>query len=206
MNIRLISILLVHFFIYANGQNDKSSECEMNVKSMSYLDIATQMIKSAKENYHTCPNTKVKVLDCEEILKNGYNASKVYTVWPKSRVLNGKPVDVYCDMDTDGGGWTVIQRRGNFSRSKDYFFQDWQAYKTGFGNVDKDFWLGNDNIFALTNQKLYSIRFDLKDVEGNKRYAQYDTFWIDDEEHKYTSHIKGYIGDAGIVMLMKANF
>ncbi|GFU23202.1 techylectin-5A [Nephila pilipes] len=144
MKIRLIGIILfTHpFFISAKGQNDKSSDCEMNTKSTSYLDIAAQMIQNAKENYRTCPNTKVKALDCEELLKSGYNISKVYTVWPKSRVLNGRPVDVYCDMDTEGGGWTVIQRRGNFSRPKDYFFQDWHAYKTGFGNIEKDFWLG----------------------------------------------------------------
>ncbi|GBN35406.1 hypothetical protein AVEN_195946-1, partial [Araneus ventricosus] len=55
----------------------------------------------------------------------------------------------------------------------------------------------NDNIFALTNQRLYSIRFDLKAVDGEKRHALYDTFWIDDENNKYTLHIKDYSGDAG---------
>ena len=61
------------------------------------------------------------------------------------------------------------------------------------------FFLGNDNIFGLTNQKVYSARFDLKDVEQNKRYALYDTFWIDDEIHKYTLHLSDFSGDAGIV-------
>ncbi|PRD27603.1 UNVERIFIED_CONTAM: Techylectin-5A [Trichonephila clavipes] len=59
----------------------------------------------------------------------------------------------------------------------------------------------NDNIFALTNQRLYSIRFDLKAMDGEKRFALYDTFWIDDENHKYTLHIQDYSGDAGDSMI-----
>ncbi|CAL1287174.1 unnamed protein product, partial [Larinioides sclopetarius] len=90
----------------------------------------------------------------------------------------------------------VIQRRGDFNRSEDYFFKDWASYKKGFGDVDKDFWKGNDNIFALTNQRLSSIRFDLQATDGERRYAHYDSFWIDDENNNYTFHIKDYIGDA----------
>lgn len=61
------------------------------------------------------------------------------------------------------------------------------------------YFLGNDNIFALSNQKLYSVRFDLKDATQDRRYALYDKFWIDDENHNYTLHISDYSGDAGIV-------
>ena len=63
--------------------------------------------------------------------------------------------------------------------------------------------LGNNNIFAITNQKLYSARFDLKDDEQEKKYAVYEEFWIDDENHKYTLHVSSYTGDAGIVKNMQ---
>ncbi|GIY56311.1 techylectin-5A, partial [Caerostris darwini] len=63
----------------------------------------------------------------------------------------------------------------------------------------------NDNIFALSNQRLYSIRFDLKAVDGEKRYALYHTFWIDDESHNYTLHIQDYSGDAGDSMISGHN-
>ncbi|GBN98728.1 Techylectin-5A [Araneus ventricosus] len=95
------------------------------------------------------------------------------------------------------GASEVIQRRGNFNRSKHFFYKDWSNYKSGFGDIEKDFWLGNDNIFALSNQRLCSIRFDLKAVDGEERYALYDTFWIDDELNNYTLHIKDYSGTAG---------
>ncbi|GIX97576.1 techylectin-5A [Caerostris darwini] len=136
-------------------------------------------------------------MDCAEVLHSGHSKSGVCTVWPKNRVAEDKPLDVYCDMDTDGGGWTGFQRRGNFLKPRDYFNKNWASYKKGFGHIDKDFWLGSDNIYALSNQRLYSIRFDLRAVDEEKRYALYETFWIDDENNKYTLHIQEYSGDAG---------
>ncbi|GFS36907.1 techylectin-5A [Nephila pilipes] len=186
---------------FSRGSENQTIPCNYAETSFTYLDVAMEMITRARRNFPKCRTTfrykDLKPIDCEELLRNGHNMSGVYTVWPKSRVMEDKPVNVFCDMDTAEGGWTVIQRRGNYGRSKDYFFKDWDSYKTGFGDIEKDFWLGNDNIFALTNQRLYSIRFDLKAVGGTKRYALYDAFWIDDEAHKYTLHIKDYSGDAG---------
>lgn len=37
----------------------------------------------------------------------------------------------------------IIQRRGDFGNPKDYFYRDWDAYKKGFGDILKDFWIGN---------------------------------------------------------------
>ena len=46
-------------------------------------------------------------------------------------------------METSGGGWTVIQRRGQFAdRSPLDFFRDWNTYKWGFGNMSEEFYLG----------------------------------------------------------------
>ncbi|GFQ68912.1 techylectin-5A [Trichonephila clavata] len=100
-------------------------------------------------------------------------------------------------MDTSGGGWTVIQRRGKFGGPMNAFNQNWESYKDGFGTLNEEFWLGNNNIHALTNQGHYTVRFDLQQKNKGRAYALYDKFWIDNEDQKYKLHISGYSGDAG---------
>nr|GBN25781.1 hypothetical protein AVEN_52990-1 [Araneus ventricosus] len=69
------------------------------------------MITKAKLYYPMSPiisqNNISSPIDCADILRNGYNKSGVYVIWPKSRLTNDRPLNVFCDMDTDGGGWTV---------------------------------------------------------------------------------------------------
>uniref|UniRef100_A0A4Q8K602 U24-Liphistoxin-Lsp1a_1 n=1 Tax=Liphistius sp. SGP-2016 TaxID=1905180 RepID=A0A4Q8K602_9ARAC len=139
-------------------------------------------------------------MDCKEILLSGRNVSGVYKIWPRNR-LPFVGVDVYCDMTTDGGGWTVFQRRGDFGSPSDYFSKDWNNYKEGFGNIEQDFWLGNDLLFGITNQRLYTLRVDMKNLRNESRFAIYDHFWINGEEHQYKLHVKGYSGTAGDALI-----
>ena len=56
----------------------------------------------------------------------GFKANGVYTIDPDGR---GK-FDVFCDMQTDGGGWTVFHKRNTGYTS---FYRNWDEYKAGFG-------------------------------------------------------------------------
>ncbi|GFR29239.1 techylectin-5A, partial [Trichonephila clavata] len=47
-----------------------------------------------------------KPIDCKEVLENGNTESGVYTIWPRSRSANCAAIEVYCDLETAGGGWT----------------------------------------------------------------------------------------------------
>ena len=57
----------------------------------------------------------------------------IYTLRP-GRGGGGLDVDAFCDMDTDGGGWAVFQRRADLLPGHN-FFLDWAKYSEGFVQV-----------------------------------------------------------------------
>ncbi|PIK42667.1 hypothetical protein BSL78_20478 [Apostichopus japonicus] len=75
-----------------------------------------------------------------------------------------------------------VQRRVNGSVD---FFRNWTSYKEGFGELDHEFWLGNDKLYYLTNQGRYTLRIDLVDRNGSSYFAKYDLFRINDENDNY---------------------
>ena len=96
-------------------------------------------------------------------------------------------------METDGGGWTVFQRRMDGTVD---FYRVWKHYLKGFGNLDGEFWLGLNKIHRLTSNNS-TLRVDLQDFSGNKRYAKYSKFYVGDSDTKYKLLVGGYTGDAG---------
>ena len=97
-------------------------------------------------------------------------------------------------MQTDGGGWTVFQRRMDGSTN---FYRSWDEYKRGFGNKSREFWLGLDAIHELTRRGGISLRVDLTTAAGSKYYAAYINFGIGTEISKYKLVIARYSGTAG---------
>ncbi|XP_078605260.1 microfibril-associated glycoprotein 4-like [Branchiostoma floridae x Branchiostoma japonicum] len=134
--------------------------------------------------------------DCSTLLQEGNDSSGIYTIYPFSNDVQGsdRSVGVFCDMHTDGGGWTVFQRRKDGSED---FYRGWADYKAGFGKLDGEFWLGNDKLHQLTSQAQYELRVDLEDFEGNSAYAQYQVFTVGSEAARYLLTVGGFNGTAG---------
>ncbi|XP_062615766.1 veficolin-1-like, partial [Saccostrea cucullata] len=100
--------------------------------------------------------------DCSDIVKRDPSRKGqdgVYVIYPDTRR------EVFCDMTTDGGGWTVIQKREDGETD---FYRTWKGYKEGFGNAAKNYWIGNDAIYALTKDENEKLRIDLQRHNGEQ--------------------------------------
>ncbi|XP_076615169.1 microfibril-associated glycoprotein 4-like isoform X2 [Chaetodon auriga] len=128
-------------------------------------------------------------VDCSDIQKEDTSRrSGVYTIYPLGE---RSAVQVYCDMQSEGGGWTVIQRRMDGSVN---FYRHWDQYKMGFGNAAGEYWLGLDNLNYLTRNRKYELLVDMEDFEGAKALAQYSSFSVDSECDGYMLHVSGFMG------------
>ncbi|NWV03090.1 TENR protein, partial [Ptilonorhynchus violaceus] len=129
--------------------------------------------------------------DCSQALLNGEATSGLYTIY-----LNGdkaQPLQVFCDMGEDGGGWIVFLRRQN---GKEDFYKNWKTYVAGFGDPNDEFWIGLENLHKITSQGQYELRVDLRD-KGDTAYAVYDRFSVGDAKSRYRLRVDGYSGTAG---------
>uniref|UniRef100_A0A3Q3KUR4 Tenascin-like n=1 Tax=Mastacembelus armatus TaxID=205130 RepID=A0A3Q3KUR4_9TELE len=129
--------------------------------------------------------------DCAQLFLNGETTSGLYTIYVGGE--ESQPIQVYCDMTTDGGGWLVFLRRQN---GKLEFFRNWKNYTAGFGNMNDEFWLGLANLHKITSSGYYELRVDLRD-NGESAYAQYDKFTIAEPRTRYKVYIGAYSGTAG---------
>lgn len=131
-------------------------------------------------------------------MSRGYPSSNPPLQMPRHVVvpvsLTGTTKQVYCDLDHDGGRWTVIQRRRDASVD---FNRNWTDYRDGFGDINSEFWLGNEIIHKLTSAGNNVLNIKLMDWTGNIVYAQYSGFSLDGESKDYTLHVGTYSGTAG---------
>uniref|UniRef100_A0A1A9WG82 Fibrinogen C-terminal domain-containing protein n=1 Tax=Glossina brevipalpis TaxID=37001 RepID=A0A1A9WG82_9MUSC len=104
-----------------------------------------------------------------------------------------------------GDGWLVIQRRMDGSVD---FFRNWIDYKTGFGNISGEFWIGLEHLHELTTlhgrQELVII---LEDFENVTKHVKYDSFVVGNENEKYLLKDVGeYTGDAGVAFARHSGY
>uniref|UniRef100_A0A672V5Z9 Tenascin XB n=1 Tax=Strigops habroptila TaxID=2489341 RepID=A0A672V5Z9_STRHB len=129
--------------------------------------------------------------DCAEEQLNGPGPSRETLIF-----LGGdpaRPLRVFCDMDTDGGGWLVFQRRQDGGTD---FWRGWDEYVRGFGNISGEFWLGNEALHALTSGPPVELRVDLR-TPRDAAFARYRDFRVAGAEEHFGLRLGAYSGTAG---------
>ena len=141
-----------------------------------------------------CPIVSSVNGSCCELKNNGFKFSNMPL---KSRVYNitnfcgdcQLTAEGYCDGDTDGGGWLVVQRRQDGSVD---FNRGWTDYEEGFGSLNGEFWYGLHPLHCLTNQGQWQLRIDFTFTNGTKSYLSYNKFSVGPANSQSVEHIRIY--------------
>ncbi|KAK6312830.1 fibrinogen C domain-containing protein 1 isoform X1 [Coregonus clupeaformis] len=198
--IQLLSESQINMVKVMNSVNDALNSMQKetgNLKGKFKADLQRAPVRSARPK--GCSNGS-RPRDCSDIYASGQREDGIYSVFPMHYPAG---FQVFCDMTTDGGGWTVIQRREDGAVN---FFRAWDAYRDGFGKITGEHWLGLKRMHALTIQANYELRIDLEDFENSTAFAQYGAFGVglfsvDPDEDGYPLTIADYSGTAGDSML-----
>ena len=92
----------------------------------------------------------------------------------------------------------VFQKRKNGEVD---FNRGWSDYVNGFGDPKWEYWLGLEKIHCLTAAVFRAeLRVDLGDFDGNRKYAQYNFFSVNNNRTNYKLEIGAYSGNAGDAM------
>ena len=113
-------------------------------------------------------------------------------IFPPDRVPTGvykmsigtfATANVYCNMTTDDGGWIVIQRNRNNSQLS--FNKNWREYEEGFGDLNKDFWVGLKLMHTLTQRGQWEMRVDYQKDDKTWSYLHYNQFSVGNASEEY---------------------
>jgi hypothetical protein len=117
--------------------------------------------------------------------------SGVYRIHPSTAP---QPFDVYCDMQTDGGGWTVIQKRNAGTGD---FNQPWNDYVNGFYELTADHWLGLEKLNWITMNQGQQLMITMLHNNGSLAYERYSSITVGDSGSNYVLSVGGSSGSAG---------
>ncbi|XP_068164972.1 fibrinogen alpha chain [Antennarius striatus] len=178
---------------FLNPFGDDIGAFKSNTADDDVPDIQARSVKTV-----TVVHTTDNVGDCAKVRQQQLNGEKngLFKIKPGG-TNSTKVVEVYCQQEGLIGGWLLVQQRENGTVS---FNRTWAEYRNGFGSVDAngkgEFWLGNQNLHLLTNQRETTMQVELEDWEGGKASAIY-TVRVGSEEEGYPLYVSQYSGDAG---------
>ena len=99
------------------------------------------------------------------------------------------PVRVRCNMESNGGGWTVLVRRTPDVDERVSFDRTWREYENGFGNLSGEFWYGLKNMHCLTTREPMEVELEVSKTDGTKILMSYGEFVVKGPDASYTLQV-----------------
>uniref|UniRef100_A0A6B0V7Q2 Putative ficolin/ixoderin n=1 Tax=Ixodes ricinus TaxID=34613 RepID=A0A6B0V7Q2_IXORI len=183
-----VAVLLIPV-VAVNAFTESSSKRVPEI-SERYTPVKTYMI------FDPCNTNKPgnRTVSCAQLRRQGQNMTNHYNITAHNKFL------VWCDMETDGGGWTVIQRRSETEGEGMEFEQSEANYAVGFRHSKSpSYWIGNENIHALTTHpnNRQVLRIEMTRATKEKIIVQYTTFQVGSKKEHYQLTIGGYSSPNG---------
>ncbi|XP_015258835.1 PREDICTED: angiopoietin-related protein 3 [Cyprinodon variegatus] len=178
-------------------QHDQLDHQKIKIKNLEEklsFNSFQHTVEKAKDSDQSVPdqfeylqiNSTDLPVDCSALFTRGETKSGIYTIKPNQ----SEPFYVYCEMSSDQG-FTVIQHRTDSTVD---FDQTWEMYEKGFGDMQKDFWLGLKKIHTISQLGNYILRIDVEDWKEEKHWAEY-SFSLEGPSEDYTLHVSHVEGD-----------
>ncbi|XP_064194537.1 angiopoietin-related protein 3-like [Anguilla rostrata] len=179
-----------------NFQRNKIKLLEERLNSETFQETVDKISNSTPEapglEYiaNNSTNSSIDIndlpVDCSHAFNRGERNSGIYPIKPNQ----SEPFYVYCQMTADGGS-TVIQSRQDGSVD---FDQMWAKYENGFGNLEKEFWLGLKKIYAIARQGSSILQIELEDWKQGRHSFEYN-FTLEGPDSHYALHLTQVSGD-----------
>ncbi|XP_036280462.1 fibrinogen gamma chain isoform X2 [Pipistrellus kuhlii] len=198
----LEDIMKFEALIISHESNIRFLKDIYNSNNQKIATLKQKVVQLEEKCQEPCKDT-VKIhditgKDCQDVSNKGGKESGLYFIKP---LTTQQQFLVYCEIEKNGNGWTVLQKRLDGSED---FKRNWIQYKEGFGHLSPtgttEFWLGNEKIHLITTQTTipYVLRVELEDWSGRISTADYAMFSVGNEADKYRLKYAYFIGgDAG---------
>ncbi|XP_055599531.1 ficolin-2-like [Uranotaenia lowii] len=193
MNLDLMAINITRL-LFSTGRIQDTLQLQPSTETMN--DLVLRIVAHNLQNKSGAPG-KSAFLNLQQVPQTCSDVtsrrSGIYELRPQPGFE--KSFEAYCDLDYEGGKWTVIQNR--YDGTVD-FYRGWQEYEDGFGSLGEEFWLGLKKIHELTHAKPHELHIVMEDFEGTTAVAKYSHFQVGGLGEKYALKKLGkFSGDAG---------
>ncbi|MCK6519811.1 hypothetical protein L6R49_00060 [Myxococcota bacterium] len=101
----------------ADDDDCDDSDDEVNPDAAELCDGADNNCDGDVDEGTSGLGSACAALSCLDVLASGETTSGLYTLDPDDDGDTSNAVEAYCDLDTDGGGWTLVSWTGDSTKS-----------------------------------------------------------------------------------------